>query len=163
MPLASALIRGIRFPLFATLLAAGPLAPAAAGAQLAVERSVGSGDPLHRAGVISTDLRCAATVPSGRQLAHFVHTSPGVYATPWGEARLYDLPVDALAFSPDGARLAAASAGRVIEQVQTLYPPEDRTTVVAFAFSADGRRLMELAGHTAYHVRTWTLSPPAAP
>lgn len=150
MPLASALIRAIRFPLFAALLAAAPLAPAAAGARLAVLFS-----------------------PDGSLLATDRCDAVDVWAVATG-ARVASVPVGRcgheLAIGPDSRMLVGGSgyAGchawhlPTGEQAQTLYPPEDRTTVAAFAFSPDGRRRMELAGHAPHRPRTWTLSPPAA-
>ncbi|HST59005.1 MAG TPA: PQQ-binding-like beta-propeller repeat protein [Longimicrobium sp.] len=133
-----------------------------------------TGTPAGRLFVEHQDATSIAFSPDGTLVA--LDTCGQVDVWSMGERlRVASLPVGRcghqLAISPDNRLLVGGSgyAGhhvwdlRSTEPVQVLYAPEQPPSVLAYRFSADGTRLMELVGGGAYRVRTWAVSGEGAP
>ena len=80
-------------------------------------------------------------------------------------------PTFAVAFSPDGQRMAVGGWNRQVRLYETLggqellaLPVKHGDQVQLLTFSPDGRRLAGVCGRTgdmAFHIRLWDATPPA--
>ncbi len=122
--------------------------------------------------------------PDNNRLAMIVNIHQSAENKETTEVRVWDLaagrlaltvpqtsPTFAVAFSPDGKRMAVGGWNRQVRLYETLagqellaLPVKHGDQVQLLTFSPDGRRLAGVCGRTgdmAFHIRLWDATPPA--